>query len=182
MQNEGVYLYFSLQNTGRVTLYNMKVSLAGEGFDLSGSEMIVGNLQSGGYQYYDGSFFGTEAGVHTLKVVVQYDLDSGQRKTKEYTYDVEVMEGGYGDMGMGIDMGKDGSMIYDPGMIDGGIGMDGMGGTGGEGNIIDSFLAFDLWLKIVIIGGAVMVLGGIITGIVLLVKHKRKKDAEFFDE
>jgi hypothetical protein len=182
MQNESVYLNFSLQNTGRVTLYNTKVILEGEGFDLSGSEMIIGNLQSGGYQYYDGSIFGTEAGMHSLKVIIQYDLDSGQRKTVEKFYDVEVMEGG--DMGMGgmggIDIGKGGGVYIDGGMyVEGGD----MGMVEGEGgNIIDGFLALDLWLKIVIIGGMVIVLGGIVTGIVLLVKRKRKMDAQFFDE
>jgi hypothetical protein len=180
MQNESVYLYFSLQNTGRVTLYNMKVSLEGEGFDLSGSEMIVGNLQSGGYQYYDGSFFGTEPGMHTMKVSIQYDLDSGQRKTVIEEYDVEVMagDGMYGggiDMGMGMP-GMDGGMYLDEsGMIVG-------GDMAASGNIIDSFLAMDLWLQILIIGGIVILLGGIVTGIILLVRRKRRKDAEFYNE
>jgi hypothetical protein len=91
------YLWFSLQNTGRVTIFNVKVFLEGEGFDVSQGEVIMGNLRSGDYQFYDGGFSAFMPGTQELKIIVQYDLDTGKRIVEEFPYYIEV--GGGWDSG-----------------------------------------------------------------------------------
>jgi len=95
------WIDFSIQNTGRIPVYNLKVWVEGEGYDFSsGSEKIFGNMASGGYNYYNGNFnVPYMAGSCPMTIKVQYDLDSGKRIVDEYEYVIEVYEDYYGGGG-----------------------------------------------------------------------------------
>lgn len=114
---EQQYLSFSLQNTGKMTLYNLKVKVIGEGIDNSSSEQIFGNFASGNVEYYDASFVPTTPGPTTLSVVVSYDNDMGERIEKIETYECVINEMMMGDMqggmegSMPMELDKDGNPI-----------------------------------------------------------------------
>ncbi|MDR0958557.1 MAG: hypothetical protein LBM16_05035 [Clostridiales bacterium] len=174
MQNDMNYLNFSLQNTGRVTLYNMKVTLEGEGFDLAGTEVIIGNMASGAYNYYDGNFYGVDVGMHKLKVIVSYDLDTGKREVDEQVFDVEVVaaqtDAGFSDGGMFID---NGGMLID----------DGMGFVEEEpttisGKVKGFFKKIPVWVYVI---AGIVVVGGA-SGAVIAIRRVRKKKGFDLDE
>jgi|GEM_PF-260340 len=167
-QNEPNWINFYLQNTGRIPIYNLKVWLENGGdsesnpFDLSGTELIIGNLLSGDSRSYDSQFMALEVGVHFLKVIIQYDLETGKRVVEEYEYDVEIVQNNFGnDMwGGGAD-----EMIPDFGMED--FPDEGFDESAEK---VDWNGSIIFWVSL---GVAIVIVAGIIVTIVI-VRNKRK--------
>jgi hypothetical protein len=150
-----LFLEFSVQNTGKVNLNNLKIKLTGEGFDTSSAEVIYGNFTSGSHDYYSAQFAPTAPGTNTLKLIVSYDEDTGEHVETVTEHQVEVMDFSGGDVGDGG---------FDPGM-DGPIGGD-VVPPPEEGN----------WLVTAgIIAGAVVLLGAAAAVIIVVVRRKRRQ-------
>ncbi|MCL2703929.1 MAG: hypothetical protein FWE91_10030 [Defluviitaleaceae bacterium] len=119
------FLSFYFRNTGYVTLRNLKITAEGEGFDGSGAVYIVGNFNMGGFDFYDGFIRALEPGEHTLRIVVTYDLDTGEHVVYTEEATVTVSEGFDFDMGFDMGMGDMGGRMM-------------MGGMGGGMVVVDS--------------------------------------------
>lgn len=103
---------FSIYNTGKTTLYNVKVFF--EDPAVSGGDAFVGKIQSGGTGNVDTMVAGVapnEAGI--VKATISYEDDAGKVTTMEKDIELIVTESydidadsmmGEGDMG-GMDMG-----------------------------------------------------------------------------
>jgi len=153
-----VYLDFSVQNTGKTTLYNLKVTVeADEGVDTGGSEALFGNFASGSNEYYYGTFVPMEPGTKNVDIVVTYDLDSGERVEKRESFTLNVMEMNF-DYGDGMYFPDE---FYPPEQSGGGV--------------------FSGVMLFVWIGAGVVVLAGVIVLVVLLKRAKSRKDDDFDD-
>ena len=91
--NESVFVSFTLQNRGKVTLSNLKIKMEGEGIEAPNSEVIFGNFLPGGYDYYDGSFFPTVEGPQEVRIVITYDNDMMVPVEIIEKYTINVMPG-----------------------------------------------------------------------------------------
>lgn len=97
---EEANLTCSLYNTGRTKLYNVKVKFSGDG--ISGSDVFVGNVESGATGVIDAMIAGENeipAGTK-CKMIVSYEDESGNVSTKEETFEMEVAAAVQDDMTM----------------------------------------------------------------------------------
>jgi len=117
-----VYIQFSIINSGRVSLNNLRVRVDGE-FDTSNSDIYVGNLGRGNSQYYEGYFIPNEPGEWEGSVVVYGEDDTGEivecvrpftLYVYEMTYDYNDPYGG-GYPGMEKPVWDDGDRFGDEG-------------------------------------------------------------------
>ena len=79
-------------NTGKVTLYNMMVKLEGD-FQTENGSYYVGNFDSGGSEYFEGTVIPNAPGELTGAVVFTYEDSTGQPQElrKEFTLNVTDM-------------------------------------------------------------------------------------------
>ena len=158
---ERVNVYFSVHNTGQVTLRNLKVKLTGENIDAPDSEIIFGNYTSGSHSYYEGVFYGISPGSGEVNIVVSYDDSSGEHYDEIKTYYIEVMEAMQWD-NMGGDVGYDDYTEYDE-----------------FGNPIDPNAPTGISIWWWIGGGAaVVIIGAVVT---VLVVRAKKKGNDFYE-
>ncbi len=155
-QYQPMYINFQIQNTGKVTLNNLKIKFEGEGFDTVGSDIIYGNFAVGSYDYYDATITPNMTGKQTLKLIATYDDDAGERKEIVNEYTVDVTEAMPMDMG-----GKEGMPI--PSDIP--------GETSEESKGIIGFVKAHL---VPVIIGAVVFVAVIVTAVIIFVKKKKK--------
>lgn len=80
----------SLYNTGRVKLYNVKVSFQGDGIE--GSDIFVGNVDSGATGTIDGilSAVSEMDGSQPCKMIVTYEDESGNPSTTEKEFPLMI--------------------------------------------------------------------------------------------
>ncbi len=99
-----VYLYFSLYNTGKVNLSNMKAEIKGN-FDTANSTVFFGTLNKSNSAYYDGYFMPLEAGQQEGSLLITYEDDTGEKFEIKKEFTIDVMEDVPMDMDrMGMDM------------------------------------------------------------------------------
>lgn len=91
---EPVPVNFQLYNTGKVTLSNLMIKIISDNdqIDTSASTMFIGNMESGGSEYYEGSFTALNAGQFNGKILISYDDTNGDHIEKEQEFKVDVME------------------------------------------------------------------------------------------
>ncbi|MBE5882466.1 MAG: hypothetical protein E7289_09200 [Lachnospiraceae bacterium] len=148
-------IMFSLYNTGKITLYNVKVYF--EDDTVSGGENFLGKIEAGGTGSVDALVAGAAPSVEDdiIKVIVEYEDEAGKKSTYEQELTLTVTE----DMSMGGDMG----MYMDDGMMEE-VYVEDEGGSS---------------KTVVIVTLVIVVLAAIIAVvIVLLRKRKRKKEDE----
>ncbi|MCM1102726.1 MAG: hypothetical protein NC409_01365 [Clostridium sp.] len=142
-------IMFSIYNTGKTTLYNVQVK-----FDqtyVSGGDVFVGKLESGGTGSVDTMVTAIAPNEGTVTAYISYEDESGNVTTVEKAIDLFIYE-----------------MVYDdPGMWDPGMDMDTMGDA-------ELDKKSNLWLYIGI-GAAVAVVVIIIVVIIVVKKKKKKK-------
>ncbi len=151
-----MYINFNIQNTGKVTLNNLKVKLVSDALDTNGTEIIYGNFQSGSYDYYDASATAINPGdAQTVTVVATFDTDTGETMEVTKDFEINVMEGMMGgDMNAGFPGDK---FPMDPGM----------------GMPMEQPSLFTNWIFWVAVGAGVLVIGGVVTFIVIKVRKKK---------
>lgn len=76
---EPIPISFSLYNTGKVTLSNLRVRITGD-FDTQNSDTYYGNFESGNNEYYDGTIIPNASGKQNGQLVISYDEPNGERK------------------------------------------------------------------------------------------------------
>lgn len=83
---------FSLYNTGKITLYNVKVYF--EDDTVTGGECFLGKIDAGGTGSVDALVTGAAASVDDdiVKVVVEYEDESGKKSTYEQDINLTVTE------------------------------------------------------------------------------------------
>lgn len=100
---------FSIYNTGKITLYNVKVYF--EDDTVSGGENFLGKIEAGGTGSVDALVTGVAPSLEDdiVKVVVQYEDEAGKQSVYEQEINLTVTEDiAMGeDMGMGMDMGDE---------------------------------------------------------------------------
>lgn len=89
---EPLNLSFQVYNTGKVILSNLKIKLEGENFDTSMASSFIGNLDSGGSEYFEGTFIPNKTGEQNIKLTISYDDTDGQTITKTDEYKINIQE------------------------------------------------------------------------------------------
>lgn len=102
---------FSIYNTGKITLYNVKVFF--EDDTISGGENFLGKIEAGGTGSVDALVTGVAPSAEddTVKIVIQYEDEAGEKSTYEQEIQLTVTED---TMAMGDDMG----MYMDDGIME----------------------------------------------------------------
>ena len=100
---------FSLYNTGKITLYNVKVYF--EDDTVSGGENFLGKIEAGGTGSVDALVSGVAPSAEDdiVKIVVEYEDEAG--KKSKYEQEISLMV--TGDMAMEGDMSMEGDMYMD---------------------------------------------------------------------
>ncbi len=144
-------IMFSIYNTGKTKLYNVKVSFAGD--SITGGDMFIGNLDSGATGNVDTMVTGaaptTDDGM--VAVTISYENEAGEVRSEEYETTLYVNEPFVEEM--------------PDDLID--MNMDDMEPAG-----------LPLWAKIVIPAAAVLVISGAVL-LILRKRNKKKKQLEF---
>jgi len=76
---EPIPISFSLYNTGKVTLSNLRIRITGD-FDTQNSDSYYGNFESGNNEYYEGTIIPNASGKQNGQLIISYDEPNGERK------------------------------------------------------------------------------------------------------
>ncbi len=87
--NSNININFSLINSGKVNLGNVKVAIEGD-FNSANANIYVGNLAKGASKYYDGAIRMTKEGQIEGNIIVSGEDDSGEVLTIEQPFSVNV--------------------------------------------------------------------------------------------
>lgn len=75
-------------NTGKVTLYNFKVTLTADNATINNGTYYIGNFNSGGQDIYEGSIMPNEAGE--IKAQLKFSYEDSTGEVKEQTEDINI--------------------------------------------------------------------------------------------
>lgn len=142
-------IMFSIYNTGKTTLYNVQVK-----FDqncVSGGDVFVGKLESGGTGNVDTMVTAIAPNDGTITAYISYEDESGNVTTVEKEIDLYIYEMNYDDFGM------DDSWMYEEVMGD-----------------AETDTKSNIWIYIVA-GIAAAVVVAVVVVIIVLKKKKKKK-------
>lgn len=160
--NESAYISTSLVNMGKSGVYNVTVTIEGEGFRMDEPSYYIGNIESGSMEYYDSEIYPTQEGTINCTLVVTYEDANGNAKEKRIDYSIEAIDyyTDYADVEpiMGDDFYYEDPMPTESGIL-------------------------PTWAWYAIGGGAVAMVAVVV--IVIVVKKKKKKaayTAEYDDE
>lgn len=135
---EPIDMNFNVQNTGRVTLYNLRIRVEADGWDTSGADRVIGHFTSGSFDFYFGRIIPQTPGDHVVTLVASYHdvMDVLHEIREDFHIHVFDWGGGMDDFPMWDD--GDWPMWDDPwGMEEEGEGLLTnpwfWGGTGGVG-------------------------------------------------
>jgi hypothetical protein len=144
-------IMFSIYNTGKTTLYNVKISFEGE--SVTGGEAFLGQISAGSTGNVDTMVTGAAASTDdgTIKVVVSYEDESGNVSTYEQELTLMVTDDSITD-----DMYSD--YDYDMDMID-------YGETTGSRKAVGIALVVIVFIVIIVI-------------VSLLLRRRKKKKEE----
>lgn len=90
-------------NTGKVTLYNFKVTLTSDKATINNGTYYIGNFNSGGQDVYEGSIMPNEAGELKAKIKFSYEDSTGEVKEKEEDINITVEDAPPMDPNVGPD-------------------------------------------------------------------------------
>ncbi|MCL2415805.1 MAG: hypothetical protein FWD01_03230, partial [Defluviitaleaceae bacterium] len=164
---EQIWVTFDVHNTGRSTLYNLRVYMEGEGIETSSASQIFGNFQSGNWDMFWGNITPMEPGDTTVRIIATYDDELGESYeiTEEFNISIIEMDWSQGFGGSGGMITGGGNPFGDP-----------FGEGEQQGGFWSNFL-FGLWFWIAV--GVVVIGGGVAA--FFIIRKKRKKD-NLFDE
>lgn len=157
---EIVSLSTSAVNKGKSGVYNVTVTVEGEGFSAETPSYYIGNIASGTEEYYDAKLTPYMDGEISGELVFTYEDANGEEKEIRKPFVFSAMSFNYDDMGY-----FDDGMNFDDGM------MPADGEQAEEG--------FPLWAWFAI-GGSVAVIAVVV--IIIIVKANKKKAAEAEDD
>ncbi len=75
-------------NTGKVTLYNFKVTLTSDNATINNGTYYIGNFNSGGQDIYEGSIMPNEPGE--IKAQLKFSYEDSTGEVKEQTEDINI--------------------------------------------------------------------------------------------
>lgn len=75
-------------NTGKVTLYNFKVTLTADNATINNGTYYIGNFNSGGQDIYEGSIMPNEPGE--IKAQLKFSYEDSTGEVKEQTEDINI--------------------------------------------------------------------------------------------
>lgn len=150
---EMCYISTSIVNKGKSGVYNVSVSVEGEGFDINERTYYIGNINSGSEEYYDAQITPNMEGDISGAIVITYEDANGTEKEHRASFNITAITYNYGmDMGY-IDEFP--SVMPEEMPTEGGIN----------------------WVVIIAVGAAVVVAVVIII-IVVVKKRKKKRELE----
>jgi len=165
-----IFVNFNVHNTGRSTLYNLRVHVESEGIDAGNAEQIFGNFTSGSWDFFWGQLHPFMPGPTTVSIIATFDNELGETQTIVQEFDVNVID---------MNFGEGGGTFFPPG---GGTftGRDPWDDSWGEedGGFFAGF-AGSLWMWVAI--GVAAVLGVAVVA-VIVVKKRRKSIFDFDDD
>lgn len=92
MVGDNIPITANFYNTGKVTLYNFKVTLTADNATVNNGTYYIGNFNSGGQDVYEGSIMPNEAGEIKGKLKFTYEDSTGEVKEKEEDINITVEE------------------------------------------------------------------------------------------
>ncbi len=92
MVGDNIPITCNFYNTGKVTLYNFKVTLTADNATVNNGTYYIGNFNPGGQDVYEGSIIPNEAGELKAKVKFTYEDSTGEVKEKEEELNITVEE------------------------------------------------------------------------------------------
>lgn len=92
MVGDSIPINANFYNTGKVTLYNFKVTLTADNATVNNGTYYIGNFNSGGQDVYEGSIMPNEAGEIKGKLKFTYEDSTGEVKEKEEDINITVEE------------------------------------------------------------------------------------------
>lgn len=92
MVGDSIPITANFYNTGKVTLYNFKVTLTADNATVNNSTYYIGNFNSGGQDVYEGSIMPNEPGEIKGKLKFTYEDSTGEVKEKEEDINITVEE------------------------------------------------------------------------------------------
>lgn len=99
-------------NTGKVTLYNFKVTLTSDNATINNGTYYIGNFNSGGQDIYEGSIMPNEPGEIKAQLKFTYEDSTGEVKEQVEDINITVDEA----PPMDPDLGPDGMPMPDGNM------------------------------------------------------------------
>ena len=172
--NEAADLNFEFYNMGKSVLGNVFVTVEGDFMLANNSSMsYVGAVQGYSSEYVTLSVVPLVGGEASGTVTVHFEDSNGDEVTLSQDFSQFV-----NDNGGGVDPGFDPGMIdpgFDPGMSDPGFDPD----ADPDGETGKKILGLPIWLFIVI---CVVVVAGITTGTVLIIKKRKNSVKDIDDE
>lgn len=103
MVGDSIPITANFYNTGKVTLYNFKVTLTADNATVNNGTYYIGNFNSGGQDVYEGSIMPNEAGEIKGKLKFTYEDSTGEVKEKEEDINITVEEAPPADPNAGPD-------------------------------------------------------------------------------
>lgn len=92
MVGDNIPITANFYNTGKVTLYNFKVTLTADNATINNGTYYIGNFNSGGQDVYEGSIMPNEPGEIKGKIKFTYEDSTGEVKEKEEDINITVEE------------------------------------------------------------------------------------------
>lgn len=92
MVGDNIPITANFYNTGKVTLYNFKVTLTADNATVNNGTYYIGNFNSGGQDVYEGSIMPNEPGEIKGKLKFTYEDSTGEVKEKEEDINITVEE------------------------------------------------------------------------------------------
>ena len=92
MVGDNIPITANFYNTGKVTLYNFKVTLTADNATVNNDTYYIGNFNSGGQDVYEGSIMPNEPGEIKGKLKFTYEDSTGEVKEKEEDINITVEE------------------------------------------------------------------------------------------
>ena len=92
MVGDNIPITCNFYNTGKVTLYNFKVTLTADNATVNNGTYYIGNFNPGGQDVYEGTIMPNEAGELKAKVKFTYEDSTGEVKEKEEELNITVEE------------------------------------------------------------------------------------------
>lgn len=103
MVGDSIPITANFYNTGKVTLYNFKVTLTADNATVNNGTYYIGNFNSGGQDVYEGSIMPNEPGEIKGKLKFTYEDSTGEVKEKEEDINITVEEAPPADPNAGPD-------------------------------------------------------------------------------
>lgn len=151
----------TLVNKGKSAVYNVTVTVEGEGFEKTSGSYYIGNIESGKEEYYDTRIIPSSAGDVKGEIVISYEDGNGEAKEIREEFITNAMEMNH-DMNGGLDI--NGGMLPGEDMP-----------TDGKPSGLPT------WALVLIIAGGVVIVGGVVL-LIVLKKKKKKKLMEIEDD